>query len=295
MKKHFTLLLFMLAGITALHAQIPNASFENWTTTGSYSTPDGWDNFNSLTSTMGVYTCEKGTNAPPHGGAYLKLTTRTVGTKVVPGLALSGKYDAVNLEPESGFPFTGRPAAITGKWQYMGNGSNIARIAVYLTKWNAATKTTEVIGKVEHDLPGMVMSWTSFSIPITYTSGATPDSAIIGITSSNKNATDGSYLYVDSLNFFGTVVGVQEMKASKYDLKLSPNPATENVSIDFGTTATNGVKLWVMDVYGRVVKEETFRAGERIYNMKLGDVAKGIYFVKVGAGEELQTRQLVIQ
>lgn len=298
MKKIATLSILLVTFLAAAQAQIPNGSFENWTTTGGYDSPDGWDNFNALTAPSTVYTCEKGTTGAPHGNSYIRLTTKLAGTDVVPALALCGKYDPVTQKPKSGFPYAGRPQSLTGKWQYMASGADKGRVAVYLTKWNTATNKSDLVGSVEYDLPGMVMAWTSFSIPITYISGAMPDSAIVGLISSNKSsaAVAGSYLYVDSLNFAGTVAnGISAATVSKYTATLSPNPAKDNLSIDFGTAVTDNVKLWVVDMYGRTVAGAAWNAGSRIYTMGLNTVAPGLYFVKVSVGEEMQTQRLVIQ
>jgi hypothetical protein len=296
MKKTITLVVFFSAFAATVQAQIPNASFENWTTTGGYSTPDGWDNLNALTSSASVYTCEKGTTGAPHGSSFLMLTTRVVGSSPVYGVAMSGKLDMATQKPKSGFPFAGRPSHLTGKWQYMAMGSDTGRIAVYLTKWNTTTNQRDLIAQVEYNLPGMVMSWTPFAIPLTYSSSNFPDSAIVGLISSYKSsiAVAGSYLYVDSLNFFGTV-GINDIAHSKYALTVSPNPAKDKLSIDFAMTVTDEVKLWVMDMYGKVVTEAAWEQGNRSYSMDLNSVAPGLYFVKVMVGEEVQTKRLVVE
>lgn len=298
MKKTITLLALLITFVASAQAQIPNGSFENWTTTGGYDTPDGWDNFNPLTSTYSVYTCEKGTTSPPHGSAFLMLTTKVVGPSTVPGLAMLGKYDAVTQKPKSGVPFTGRPSHLTGKWQYMAFGNDTGRIAVYLTKWNNTTLQRDLIGSVEYDLPGMVMSWTSFAIPITYIHGTMPDSVIIGLISSNKssNAAAGSYLYVDSLNFTGNVPdGISDIAGKKYNIALSPNPAKSNLSLDFGAIVTDDVNISVIDMYGRTVAQATCAPGRRVYSMELSSVAAGSYFIKVNVGEAIQTQRLVVE
>lgn len=297
MKKTITLSTLLITFFTA-QAQIPNGSFENWTAATGYSTPDGWDNFNALTAPYTVYTCEKGTTGAPHGNAFIMLTTKTAGTSAVPGLALCGKYDMVTQKPKSGFPYAGRPQSLTGKWQYMASGADKGRIAVYLTKWNTTTNTRDMVGSVEYDLPGMVMAWASFSIPIVYTSGAMPDSAIVGLVSSNKSSTAvaGSYLYVDSLNFSGTAPnGISVAAGMKYSVTLSPNPAKDNLSVDFGTAVADDVKLWVADMYGRTVATADWRSGKQVYSLNLDNVAPGLYFVKMKVGEEIQAQRLVIE
>lgn len=77
---------------TTAFAQIPNSGFENWTTMGSYSNPDNWDQLNAMTNPNSVYTCVKGTPGNP-GSSYIKLTSKTVGTMgVMHGLAVCSAY-----------------------------------------------------------------------------------------------------------------------------------------------------------------------------------------------------------
>src|SRR5437667_42356 len=72
------------------------------------------------------------------------------------------------------------------------------------TKWNTATSKRDTIAFKNYALPGMVMSWGTFTIPLTYYSYATPDSAIIVLSASGTTPVVNSYLYVDNLAFSGT-------------------------------------------------------------------------------------------
>jgi len=294
MKKTFTLLLSCIVSIAA-QAQIPNGDFENWTYATGYSTPDGWDNPNSLTAPNSVYTCERGTTGAPSGSSFLMLTNKVAGSSTAPGLAVCSKYDFVNHQPTSGFPYTGRPLSLTGKWQYMANGTDKGRIGVVLTKWNITTNKSDVVAEVEYDLPGMVMSWTSFSIPLTYLSSNTPDTAYIGLVASNNSVTAGSYLYVDNLNFSGTAANVPVTVYPRYNIALSPNPARDNIKLDFGTAITDDVHILVMDLFAHVIANVTYYAGQQVYNVNLNKAAPGMYFVITEIGEDRQSQRLVIQ
>ena len=119
-------------------AQIPNSSFENWTAVGTYSVPNGWGTLNNTTTLAGVYTATKGTPGSP-GNSYLKLTSKTVGTGVVNGIAVSGVLDSMTMMPKSGFAYNMRPANFTGKWQHMIYGSSQGSIKVTLTRWDTGT------------------------------------------------------------------------------------------------------------------------------------------------------------
>ncbi|MBK7851753.1 MAG: hypothetical protein IPJ66_11665 [Bacteroidetes bacterium] len=53
MKNKITLLLVCALSIAVSNAQtIPNASFENWTSMGSYNNLDAWSTLNDMTASM---------------------------------------------------------------------------------------------------------------------------------------------------------------------------------------------------------------------------------------------------
>lgn len=63
MKNVITLIFALIISSNLAWGQpIPNGDFENWANAGGYLVPDAWDNPNSVTSSSGIYTCEKGTS-----------------------------------------------------------------------------------------------------------------------------------------------------------------------------------------------------------------------------------------
>ncbi|NVN95209.1 MAG: T9SS type A sorting domain-containing protein [Bacteroidetes bacterium] len=229
MKKTKILILAILVILSLnLMAQIPNAGFETWTGND----PNGWDNLNSLTSLTGTYTCTKGTPGNP-GASYLKLITKSViVVGIVPGIALSGKLDKTTFQPTSGFAYNQRPTALTGNWQYMAYGNDQGFIAVAFTKWNTITNSRDTISTTMYSLPGMVMSWESFNIPITFTSPSNPDTCLIVLSASGlSSAVANSYLYIDNLDFsFGT--SIKENDITKRNIKIYPNPLQDELRFE---------------------------------------------------------------
>ena len=121
-KQLFTILLGVLAASTAI-AQVPNNGFETWTSMGSYENPAQWGTMNNTTAPLGIFTAQKGTPGSV-GASYLKLTSKTFSSTVVPGIAVSGVLDSMTMMPKSGFAYNQRPASFTGKWQHMIYGSS---------------------------------------------------------------------------------------------------------------------------------------------------------------------------
>lgn len=283
MQKIYILIPFIILSLD-LHAQIPNASFESWTNHGNYFTPDGWDNTNPATASSGSFTCERATPGTD-GGYYLRLTSKKMGAFVINGIAVCGKLDPTTQMPVSGFPFTGRPAALTGQWQYMAFGNDQGSIGIWLTKWNVAASVRDTIGSRFYPLPGgMKMEWEAFSIDINYTNSSVPDSAIIVLSASNElNVTKESYLYVDDLKFSDFPTAIASANQLKQNFKAYPNPAKGSVLIEFDP-AIHTTTINLSDITGRLIKTETIVAGMNKYQLSLQNIGPGMYFLRMVDG-----------
>ena len=280
----------------SLFAQIPNNGFENWTSMGSYSNPDGWDQLNNLTASASIYTCTKGTPGFV-GTGYLKLVSKTVGTNVAPGVAVSGLIDVGAMKPKSGFPYTGQPQKLTGSWQYMASGADAGFISVILTKWNSTSMKRDTIAKANQVLSGMAMSWATFNINLTYKISALPDSAIIVLSASGTTPVANSYLYVDNLSFAGSVAGINNIDNYVSNINTYPNPTSDNINVELYAQKVSTIKLQLVDITGKLIKE--INVGEIQGNYKhtisTTGISKGIYFLKVTANDAVEVKKIIIQ
>jgi hypothetical protein len=287
--------LMLLSGVS--FAQIPNAGFENWTTVGSgsssYHMPTSWDNPNPTTSLVGVYDiCDSGMGGVvPEGASYLKLTAKTVPLAgVVPGVAVTGTIvvSGTSYTVKGGFPNTTRPVSLNGQWQHMpkaGSGDH-GRVGVFLWKWNSALNKRDTVALRDSTLTGSVTSWSNFTIPLVYSSGAVPDSAIIifSTSASSSSAADSSYMLVDDLAFAGTVpTGVISVAVPNASSMLFPNPASGTVNLYYHSEVSRNITINICDVTGTLVKSLSPRAvsGENSYQVDLKGFAQGIYFVRI--------------
>jgi Secretion system C-terminal sorting domain len=286
MKKAFYLLFLLFSSSALSEAQtIPNNGFENWTNMGSYYNPDQWSTFNDVTTATSTYTCLKGTPGVV-GSAYLKLISKSaIGMGIVPAIAVCGTFDIATLQPTSGFPFSGRPAELTGRWQHMGMGSDQGFIAAALTKWNGNTLMRDTVAYVYEPLGAMVMSWANFTIPVNYMNGDYPDSCIIILSASQSNnvpAVANSYLFVDELLFSGTVSGVSELISTK-NISVSPNPASDVLILDLSTVNENVASFKIYDVQGRLIKAVEKAVVNSNTSIDISDIPKGNYVLKISS------------
>ncbi len=305
MIKHITLTLSLLCTGLAF-AQIPNASFETWTHhtgggSAGYDTPDSWGNINSLTSFDSTYTCTKGTTGAPSGSAYIKLTSQTVPiVGAVPGIAVTGTISLSGTTPSvsGGFANATRYANLTGQWQYMAMGADQGHIAVFLSKWNSALNKRDTVSFTNYSLSGMVMSWTAFSIPLTYQKGSIPDTAMIVLSSSGTTPVANSYLYVDALAFTGTVpTGVVTVVNDRAATTIFPNPAKDKSTIYYYSLFAGQLQINITDISGKIIRTSSARIinGSNDISLDLTGLIKGVYMVNLTDGIGTESKKIVVE
>jgi hypothetical protein len=298
MKKLLYLSLFLLVFYPGL-AQIPNAGFENWTNMGTYDIPDHWGNLNPSTTTYGVFTVAKGVSAPASGLAYAKLTTKGVGTAIVPGIIVSGQLDTTTLRPLSGFAYSDRPEKLKGKWQFMGYGTDAATIGAWLTKWNNLTLQRDTIATLYTTTTGMLHTWGTFSFPFEYRTSSNPDTAVIMISSSGKAPVKYSFIWVDDLSFEGNVTGIESKEQLANIVSVYPNPASTYLDISITSQKGERGRIMLIDNIGNQVIErfEEISAGSNhiILDLDSNRIHSGMYFLQVQTTEGTMVRKIIIR
>ena len=294
MKKQF-LLLISLSIVSCLYAQIPNASFGIWDTIGNYTVPQGWDNMNPSTANLSIYTCTAGTPGTI-GATFLKLTTHSIASMgVVPGIASPGvlnKYDVNHPLPQSGFPYAQRPNYFSGMWQYMAAGRDQGYVEVLLSKWDSVNHKRDTVASLSEKLPGMVMLWQPFSIPLQYISAAYPDSAIIVLSASNLAPVSGSILYVDQLAFTDTAMntGINDISIAS-QIEVYPNPASTQLTV---RTSSAILSAQLYDLTGRMIYEVPGTDSDRL-SFQIDALSKGSYMLRLQTTTGSYSKMVMIE
>jgi hypothetical protein len=76
-----------------------------------------------------------------------------------------------------------------------------------------------------------------------------------------------------------------------------PNPFSLNTRINYSIAASNVVELILYDMQGRPVKimvNEVKAAGNYIYDLNTGNLAKGVYFYRIRSGSFMDVKKLII-
>jgi hypothetical protein len=275
------------------YAQIPNTGFEAWTNNGAYETPDNWDNLNQMTNNSGIYTCIKGT--PGYSGtSYLFLSSKAIAGKgIIPGIAICGKIDTVTYKPKSGFQFALRPQYLSYYMQYMpADPADSSNIKVLLTKWNSSLLQRDTVAFGASYFNGMAHSWFNNGTFLNYKSGENPDSAIIVISSSSSVPKNGSYIYVDNLQFIGNVVGINEYSLNSNTISVFPNPSSDIVNIGFNSNHDKASTLMIFDFSGNLIYKT--RELNKSNTINTSQWSKGIYTIQVNSNNQSINKKLII-
>ncbi|MEX1132987.1 MAG: hypothetical protein WEC15_07170 [Flavobacteriales bacterium] len=248
-------------------AQIPNAGFENWLDQGGYLDPVGWLTYNDVVTPGGwpAITVEQG--SPGAVGAYHAVIT----TVSVPlGPTIQGWISAGTSGSNAGFPYTARPAMLTGQWQYGIQPNDTSQIQLALSKWNSSTQSSDGIAWGAMEVTGNLSTWQSFAVQLSYLSPDIPDTAYIQIVSSINFSAPiaGSFVKVDDLAFTGTV-GMDE-QLGRSNTKVYPSPATDILHI----TSSEPGALLLFDANGRQVQQA--RIITQLHSLDASTLAPGL-------------------
>lgn len=291
--KHIKITISLLFISVLSSAQIPNNSFEMWSSTNGYQTPDSWDNLNQITHSSGIYTCNEGT--PGYSGtSYLFLSSRAIAGKgVVPGIAVCGTIDTLTYKPKSGFPFSGRPQFLSYYIQYMPyDPSDSSSVKVLLTKWNQTQSKRDTIAYGASYFNSMEHSWFYTTTYLDYVSGNNPDSAIIVVSSSSSVPQNGSYIYIDNLQFNGTVTGIEENLLNSNSVSIFPNPSEGIVNVSINSGVGFPMELIIYDCLGKSISKTLLSNQNNILNVS--GLNKGIYTLQVNNKNQVLNNKLII-
>jgi hypothetical protein len=90
---------------------------------------------------------------------------------------------------------------------------------------------------------------------------------------------------------------IQNPEKVNLDFVIQPNPVKNKASIYFNLNHSSNIKLKVLDLTGRLWKEETcmMNTGSCNYQMDLSTLPKGIYILSADYGKATRQRRLIIE
>jgi hypothetical protein len=266
-----------LFSITANSQSLVNAGFETWKTdTNEFGMPveepEGWYTGNLGISSPDAVT--KSTDA--HGGtSSARLIPVTFFGSQMPGLLF---YEAAN----------------TQKLKYLNgyvktNATIKDTFLISIEYYNSTTQETEDVIQLTSTARS---AWTPFNIPISLSSGFSPDSMYITILVMGSS---GVYGMLDDLSFSDTPIGsafgtpvtnsvVQRTKLGSLNDKLTPNPVNNIANLSFTLVKPSPVQISISDITGKEIKKLSFSEtlnGLQNIEITTDEFVSGMYFYTI--------------
>lgn len=294
--KQLLLLTTAMIALSGSAQQIPNGDMETWTISGSLS-PDGefltdWSTVNNSVPDAQAWllspTClQESTDI--HGGSHaVHLTTVAAplpGFPNVNGIITNGDINETTYAVENGIAFTARPDSLVGYFKAIPVGTDFATIEFVLKDGNEDT-----LGWARFEAPNaLVSNYTRFSVPVVYTSTATPTTAVALLSASDGfNSVIGSQLWVDDLELVYNPVGIEELDATNSSAWYNGR----SIELNLTKVKSKIVNVTVIDLTGKIVYSDMHAGGDK--HIIPVSVSNGLYFVKISNGTQAHTLKLVI-
>lgn len=283
--KHLSTTLVTFAIIGATMAQVPNASFENWTG----NVPDNWSNTNIAPLNSFPVT----PSADAHSGA---LAARG---EVLENPIFNDQVTAPYLQTVGGAPVSEDPFDVSGWYQFNPIQSS-ASFVVGCTVLDVNGLPTGV-GVLE--IFDATSGYTTFSMPIDYTMGATDPAASVTISFTIADVNDasaiGSWYLVDDI-MVGGAQGISDHHAVVADLgEPYPSPMVSSVTIPMELVSNAHIQVEVLDLLGRPVASianGTMAPGSyRLQWIPESSIPNGVYVIRVSDPSGANSRRVVLQ
>ncbi len=274
--------------------QIVNAGFENWTSLGSCSDPDGWNSPNNFSQSFSICLVEEETVQVYGGSSAVKLETKFLpaGIDEVPGMLTNGTIDLQNQAFVGGQAFTERPALFSGWYVAAPEVGNTYSFRALLIKENANPSLNDTIGSAFWGSTAVVSSFTQFVATVDYYSADAPTLLQIILSSSDIELQPivGSTVIFDDLDYELTTVGMDEYQTNL--IRTYPNPVVEDVFFNLGKLETGIIN--VFNVLGEQVLQHTLTASENRISMASLPVGTYIWQLSSLEGAAVKTGKIVL-
>jgi hypothetical protein len=101
----------------------------------------------------------------------------------------------------------------------------------------------------------------------------------------------------NAANAVNGITSVNSIENSISDVKLYPNPAVDNTTLEITADQAGPLAVRIYDMTGRSIQQfnQTVSLGTNMINLNTQKLSNGVYFVEVSSASKTTTERLVIQ
>ena len=276
------LMFFAVASCTAF-PQIPNNSFENW----DQFTEDPVDWWTG--DVPGFYDAVTQSSDAWDGSSAALMTVIEAGGGGARPPLLSAGHNG------QGIPVSQRHGSFGGYYKFSPLGNETFNIGINMFLGS------DQIGTGGAQIGTATTTYMEFNVPINYSTGDTPDLALISINVADAVAggTIGSWALVDYVTF-GGASDVEQISGLPENFSLQqnyPNPFNPSTLIEYSIPEQSFVDLKIYDILGNeiaVLVNAEQSAGVYRADFTGANLTSGIYFYKLQTGSFIETKKMVL-
>ena len=296
--------------LTSAHAQtVANLNFETWanrstSVSGGAEAPTNWQTTDDVVSSLvgvalpiGTATVSKTTDA--HSGTYaarLETKTYALAGQNFPGILVLGTRLTDFGSLYSGVPYPARPTQMQYYYKLTRTGGtpDDGGVSVSLSRTTGGVSTD--VALTSQLLPP-VSAYTLVTVPLTYTSAATPDSVHIEIYSSTSaTSAAGTTLFIDDITFVGGTATATRAGLLDAPVTVAPNPSADGrFLLHSPEPALLAAPFTVTDITGRVVLQSAPASPATSRAIDLSNQAAGLYTLQLQTERGVVVRKLVVR
>jgi len=270
---------------------IPNSDFEQWETS-SYDNPEGWMSINYEAFFRGLPIPLTKTTDSHSGNSAALLQNYIVGKDTIFGIMSTGDFRNSWANPS--FKVEMKPVKFSGFYKFFPENGDTMLVAVQLFKNHMP------IGNGGFMAWETVSEYQQFDSEINYFVQEQPDSASIfavSFWSEDKQLVRGnSKLYLDDLSF-EYEVDVPAINKPVAGFNVFPNPVSSAANIVYTLANDSKVRVELYDVTGKrvsLIADANQSKGLHILNFKKGEIATGVYNLKLTTDNKTFNKRILI-
>lgn len=99
-----------------------------------------------------------------------------------------------------------------------------------------------------------------------------------------------NYQWIDDVEIWDSIpqtTGIQDYSTDELSVSAFPNPSSAEITISIPSNSGNTYEIKITDIYGRIVKQETFSG--KNYRLDTKNYSDGVYFYQVTEKETGKT------
>lgn len=290
-KFYFSALMLIFGATSALNAQAPNPSFENWTS----GEPDGWTSLNYASPTDEDGNPMDVVEQITDGSSYMKISSYNVINSTNPTEFPDGVYGSYVyqefLSSTKHLEFS-----VDVNYNLKPNDTTVVMVSAIDIDKNVIGQGIKRFGGTQSELSSVLIEM-SYSIffeePV--------HSYVVGISSSetralgqlyDSTAAIGSWIGVDNI-IPGDLLSVPKEELANTKIKIYPNPASDVVNFDLDEL--NNGTITINSVTGQEVVNTKFTNGTKKINVNHLNNGVYIYTVRNQNRNVVKTGKLIIR